>query len=143
MDPRAKKKNARWTEPDYYSAYELNKVSGKDNKSARVSGVLMTPERRYYLLDYLGRRNMRWNTETEQLFRDQFEHSEIGGVFCSGCILLGEDWEPAVRLVTYGLDPYSRLIRLDTGNPFYYTPFDDNRRRLLRVILDEHRLYYL
>src|SRR5699024_1559718 len=79
--PGRRRDDARRKELVYYSAYELNKVCGKDNKSARVSGVLLTPGERYYALYYLGRRNMRWNPETELLFRDQFEQSEAGAGF--------------------------------------------------------------
>ena len=94
--PGRRRDDARRKELVYYSAYELNKVCGKDNKSARVSGVLLTPGGRYYALYYLGRRNMRWNPETELLFRDQFEQSEAGAGFSySGSILLGEAWEQA------------------------------------------------
>lgn len=103
--PGRRKDDARWKELVYYSAYELNKVCGKDNKSARVSGVLLTPGGRYYALYYLGRRNMRWNPETELLFRDQFEQSEAGAGFSySGSILLGEAWEQAADLVPHALN---------------------------------------
>ena len=53
-----------------------------------MSGVLLTPGGRYYALYYLGLRNMRWNPETELLFRDQFEQSEAGaGFYYNGSIL--------------------------------------------------------
>ena len=109
-----------------------------------MSGVLLTPGERYYALYYLGRRNMRWNPETELLFRDQFEQSEAGAGFSySGSILLGEAWEQAADLVPHALNPRSRLIRLTREDFFYYIAFDDNGRRLLRAILDEGWLYRL
>ena len=142
--PGRRRDDARRKELVYYSAYELNKVCGKDNKSARVSGVLLTPGERYYALYYLGRRNMRWNPETELLFRDQFEQSEAGAGFSySGSILLGEAWEQAADLVPHALNPRSRLIRFAREDFFYYIAFDENGRRLLRAILDEHCLYRL
>ena len=128
----------------YYSAYELNKVCGKDNKSARVSGVLLTPDGRYFALYYLGRRNMRWNPETELLFRDQFEQSEAGAGFqYQSSILLGEQWELAASLVCHALNPHSRLIRFTRKDFFHYIAFDENGRRLLRAVLDENCLYQL
>ena len=109
-----------------------------------MSGVLLTPGERYYALYYLGRRNMRWNPETELLFRDQFEQSEAGAGFSySGSILLGEAWEQAADLVPHALNPRSRLIRFAREDFFYYIAFDENGRRLLRAILDEHCLYQL
>ena len=45
--PGRRRDDARRKELVYYSAYELNKVCGKDNKSARVSGVLLPPGERY------------------------------------------------------------------------------------------------
>ena len=106
--------------------------------------MLLTPGGRYYALYYLGRRNMRWNPETELLFRDQFEQSEAGAGFSySGSILLGEAWEQAADLVPHALNPRSRLIRFAREDFFYYIAFDENERRLLRAILDEHCLYRL
>ena len=79
---------------------------------------------------------MRWNPETELLFRDQFEQSEAGaGFYYSGSILLGEAWEQAADLVPHALNPRSRLIRFARKDSFYYTAFDENGRRLLRAIL--------
>ena len=84
------------------------------------------------------------NPETELLFRDQFEQSEAGaGFYYSGSILLGEAWEQAADLVPHALNPRSRLIRFARKDSFYYTAFDENGRRLLRAILDEHCLYQL
>ena len=109
-----------------------------------MSGVLLTPGGRYYALYYLGHRNMRWNPETELLFRDQFEQSEAGaGFYYSGSILLGEAWEQAADLVPHAMNPRSRLIRFAREDFFYYIAFDANGCRLLRAILDEHCLYRL
>ena len=136
--PGKAKAAALGREPVYYGAYELNKVCGKDNKSARVSGVLLMPRGCYYLFYHLGRRNMRWNPETERLFRDELEQSEIGnGFFYAGSILLGEDWELAASLVIHALNPRGRLIRFTQEDFFHYIAFDENGLRLLRAVVDE------
>lgn len=43
----------------------------------------------------------------------------------------------------HALNPRSRLIRFAREDFFYYIAFDENGRRLLRAILDEHCLYRL
>ena len=43
----------------------------------------------------------------------------------------------------HALNPRSRLIRFAREDFFYYIAFDENGRRLLRAILDEHCLYQL
>lgn len=127
----------------YYSTYQLNKSFGKDNKSARASGILVT-KHCYYPVYYLGNRNMRWNKGTELLFRDQFEQSEIGhGFTYGGNILLGESWELADRLVRHAANPRSRLIHFSAKDLFYYSALDDHGMALLQAAMDSHYLYQL
>lgn len=127
----------------YYSTYQLNRSFGKDNKSARASGILMT-KYYYYPVYYLGNRNMRWNKETEQLFRDQFEQSQLGyGFSYGGNILLGENWELAERIARYAVNPRSRLIHFTAKDSFYYTALDDHGMVLLRAILDDQYRFCL
>lgn len=127
---------ARGKQLVYYSTYQLNKRFGKDNKSARASGILVT-NNRYYPVYYLGSRNMRWNRETELLFRDQFEESELGyGFSYGGNILLGENWELAERIARYAVNPRSRLIRFSAKDQFYYAALDDYGMVLLRAAMD-------
>ena len=127
----------------YYSTYQFNKSGGKDNKSARASGVLLT-EYRYFPVYYLGERNMRWSTEAEQQFRDRFEQSELGhGLPFGGNLLLGENWDLAERLLRSAGNPRSRLIRFSAKDLFYYTALDDRGMKLLHAIVDEDVLFRL
>ena len=120
----------------YYSTYQLNKNCGRDNKSARASGILVS-DSQYYPVYYLGNRNMRWNKETEQLFRDQFEHSELGhGLSYGGNILLGDSWELAERIMRHAVNPRGRLIRFSTKDLFYYYTLDNASMILLRANVD-------
>lgn len=127
----------------YYSTYQLNKSFGKDNKSARASGILVT-KHSYYPVYYLGSRNMRWNQRTELLFRDQFEQSELGYSFSyGGNILLGENWGLAERIARYAANPRSRLIRFSLKDLFYYAALDDRGMVLLCAAMDSFYLYRL
>ena len=134
---------ARGKQLVYYSTYQLNKSFGKDNKSARASGILLS-DRNYYPVYYLGNRNMRWNQETEQLFRDQFEQSELGhGVHYGGNILLGETWDLAERIVRHAANSRSRLIHFTANDLFYYYTLDDPSIELLRANVDGYYAYRL
>ena len=127
----------------YYSTYQLNKSFGKDNKSARASGILVS-DYKYYPVYYLGNRNMRWNEETEQLFRYQFEQSELGHGFpYGGNILLGETWELAERIVRHADNPRSRLIRFTAKDLFYYYTLDHSSIVLLHANVDGYYGYQL
>ena len=127
----------------YYSTYQLNKSFGKDNKSARASGILVT-QHSYYPVYYLGNRNMRWNKGTELLFRDQFEQSELGcGFSYGGNILLGENWALAERIARHAVNPRSRLIRFSAKDLFYYSALDDHGMGLLRAVMDSFCQYRL
>ncbi|MGI5934871.1 MAG: hypothetical protein ACOX7A_08745 [Lawsonibacter sp.] len=127
----------------YYSTYHLDKKSGKDNKSARASGIF-ADEYTYYPAYYLGDRNMRWNTETEQLLRDRFELSEIGrNLHFGGNLLLGDDWALAERIVRHAKSPHSRLIRFTPSNTFYYGTLDRHGIMLLQAILDGYYSFQL
>ena len=134
---------ARRKELVYYSTYQLNKSCGRDNKSARASGILVS-DHKYYPVYYLENRNMRWNKETEQLFRDQFEQSESGhGLSYGGNILLGENWELAERIVHHAVNPRGRLIRFSTKDLFYYYTLDSQSIVLLRANVDSAYGYQL
>ena len=127
----------------YYSTYHLDKKSGKDNKSARASGIF-ADEYTYYPTYYLGDRNMRWNTETEQQLRDRFELSEIGrNLHFGGNLLLGDDWALAERIVRHAKNPHSRLIRFTPSNTFYYGTLDRHGIMLLQAILDGYYSFQL
>ena len=139
--PGKAKDAARGKQLVYYSTYQLNKSFGKDNKSARASGILVS-ERNYYPIYYLGNRNMRWNKETEQLFRDQFEQSKLGhGFTYGGNILLGESWELAQRIVRHATNPRSRLIHFTAKDLFYYYTLDNASIVLLHANVDGYYAY--
>lgn len=141
--PEKARDAARGKELVYYSTYQLNKSFGKDNKSARASGILVT-KYSYYPVYYLGNRNMRWNKETELLFRDQFEQSELGhGFSYGGNILLGENWELAERIARHAVNPRSRLIHFTAKDLFYYSALDDRGMVLLHAAMDSFYLYRL
>lgn len=126
----------------YYSTYGFNKTCGKDNKSARVSGLLLTPKKDYYCLYYLGNRNLQWNLEVEKNFRHHFESSEIGrGFDFRGNILIGETWELAAKIVQHAVLPYSRLIRFAPGENFFYAALEPRGWQLLRLATDDQELY--
>ena len=134
---------ARGKQLVYYSTYQLNKSFGKDNKSARESGILVS-DYKYYPVYYLGMRNLRWNEETEQLFRYQFEQSELGhGFHYGGNILLGETWELAERIVRHADNPRSRLIRFAIRDMFYYYTLEHSSLVLLHANVDGYYGYQL
>ena len=134
---------AHGKDPVYYSTYQLNKSFGRDNKSARASGILVS-DHKYYPVYYLGNRSMRWNTETELLFRDQFEQSELGyRLTYGGNILLGENWELAERIVRHAVNPRSRLIHFTAKDLFYYYALDHHSMALLRANIDGYYGYRL
>ena len=128
----------------YYSAYEINKRFDMDNKSARVSGVLISPDNRYYLLYYLGRHNMRWNPEVESAYRDRLEYSLIG---CDRryyrSILIADNWDIGESLVSHAENPRTRLIRCSSSDCMNLVTFDDNGLKLLRLLVDEDREFAL
>lgn len=127
----------------YYSTYQLNKSFGRDNKSARASGIFVS-DHKYYPVYYLGNRSMRWNTETELLFRDQFEQSELGfRLTYGGNILLGENLELAGRIVRHAVNPRSRLIHFTAKDSFYYYTLDKHSIMLLRANIDGYYGYRL
>jgi hypothetical protein len=136
-NPGKKKATALHQRLVYYSAYELNSLSGKDNKGARLSGVFFT-NWTYHPVYYLGSSNMLWSEESEAMFRSQLEASPIGEGFTrGGDILVGEDWALVENLLRHAVNPRSRLIHFSPRQRFYYTIFDDNGLAQLRLLLDD------
>ena len=130
--------------PVYYSAYEFNKRYELDSKSARVNGVLISPERRYYPMYYLGGHNLFWNPEVETGFRRRFEASELGRGLDYGCtILVADDWKLAAKLVPHISNRRSRMIRITDSTQFRMITFDHYGLLLLWLLMDEARLWSL
>ena len=67
--PGRQKDAALGSQLTYYSAYELAREYGWDNKGARLSGVLVD-KYYYYPLYYLGDNNLHWSEEAERIFLD-------------------------------------------------------------------------
>jgi hypothetical protein len=123
----------------YYSAYEINRLYGRDNKGARTAGVLFS-HWRYFPVYYLGKHNLLWSEESEAMFRSQLEASPIGGSFVyGGDFLIGEGWDLVENLVVHAVNPRTRLIRFSNRECFYYAAFDDNGLAQLRLLLDSDR----
>jgi hypothetical protein len=142
--PTPEKDEAIGERPVYYSAYEFNKRYEQDNKSARVNGVLISRERRYYPMYYLGSHNLFWNPEVETGFRERFEASELGRGLDYGCtILIADDWMLASNLVSHISNRRSRMIRITDSTQFRMITFDYHGLLLLWLLMDERRKWAL
>ena len=121
----------------YYSAYELAREYGWDNKGARLSGVLVD-KYYYYPLYYLGDNNLRWSEEAERMFLDHVESSPLGrGRTLGSSLLLGESWDLVESLIIHAVNPRSRLIHFTKYSSFRYFSMDDMGLRLLKLYLDD------
>ena len=121
----------------YYSAYELAREYGWDNKGARLSGVLVSRSA-YSPLYYLGDSNMRWSDEAERMFLDHVESSPLGcGRTLGSSLLLGESWDLLESLITHAVNPRSRLIHFTKYSSFRYFTMDDMGLHLLKLYLDD------
>ena len=121
----------------YYSAYELAREYGWDNKGARLSGVLVS-RYAYSPLYYLGDSNMRWSDEAERMFLDHVESSPLGcGRTLGSSLLLGESWDLLESLITHAVNPRSRLIHFTKYSSFRYFTMDDMGLHLLKLYLDD------
>ena len=93
-NPAVKKEDSR--KLVYYSTYEFNqkyginddeekaedggakeKKTGKDSKGSRASGIFVT-QNVYYLVYYLGNRNLRWHQASEDHLKRNIEFSPVG-----------------------------------------------------------------
>ena len=120
----------------YYSAYEIRKLFGRDDKGARLSGVFFC-RWFYYPVYYLGEYNMQFSEENELMFRRQLEGTSLGECFIYGAnMLLGESWDLAENLVQHGINPRSRLIHTSREHIFHYSVFDSYGLRLMRLAMD-------
>ena len=125
----------------YYSAYELAREYGWDNKGARLSGVLVD-KYYYYPLYYLGDNNLRWSEEAERMFLDHIAASPLGRSRIPGSsLLLGESWDLVESLITHAVNPRSRLIHFTKYSSFRYFTMDDMGLRLLKLYLDDTYLF--
>ena len=121
----------------YYSAYELAREYGWDNKGARLSGVLVS-RYAYSPLYYLGDSNMRWSAEAERMFLDHVAASPLGrGRTLGSSLLLGESWDLLESLITHAVNPRSRLIHFTKYSSFRYFTMDDMGLHLLKLYLDD------
>ena len=140
----------------YYSAYEFNqkygtfdtdsetegggtkgKKTGKDSKGSRASGIFVT-QNVYYLVYYLGKRNLRWRQASEDHLIRNIEFSPIGKgrLFC-GYLFIGEDWSVVENLVINGYRKFSQTIRiLDINSNFVV--LDENGVLLMKAILNSN-----
>ena len=110
--PGRQKDAALGNQLTYYSAYELAREYGWDNKGARLSGVLVT-RYTYYPLYYLGDSNMRWSEEAERMFLDHIAASPLGrGRTLGSSLPLGESWDLVESLIIHAVNPRSRLMNL-------------------------------
>lgn len=159
-NPAVKKEESR--KLVYYSTYEFNqkygvsndeeetendvtgnKKIGKDSKGSRASGIFVT-QNVYYLVYYLGKRNLRWHQATEEHLKRNIEFSPVGqGRLFRGYLFIGEDWSVVKNLVINGFRKFSQTIRiLDIGSNF--VTLDRNGILLMKAILNGHlrsRLY--
>lgn len=147
----------------YYSTYEFNqkygisddeeetedddgtrkKKTGKDSKGSRASGIFVT-QNLYYLVYYLGNRNMRWYQASENHLKRNIEFSPVGqGRSFRGYLFIGEDWTVVENLVINGFRKFSQTIRiLDIDSNF--VTLDGDGILLMKAILNNQlrtRLY--
>ena len=128
----------------YYTPYEFTRRYEQDGKAARVNGIFISAQKQYFPVYYLGNRNMAWNPEVETGFRYRFEDSELGWGLTYGCdILIADDWMLAVNLVKQVMNSRSGLIRITDTTRFRMTTLDDCGLQMLRLTLDESRLWAL
>ena len=139
--PGRQKDAALGNQLTYYSAYELAREYGWDNKGARLSGVLVT-RYTYYPLYYLGDSNMRWSEEAERMFLDHIAASPLGrGRTLGSSLLLGESWDLVESLIIHAVNPRSRLMHFTKGSSFHYFTLDDMGLRLMKLLLDNTYLF--
>lgn len=120
----------------YYSAYELRKLFGKDDKGTRLSGVFFSSWG-YYPVYYLGDHNMQFSEESELMFRRQLEGTPLGHRFCyDGSLLLGKSWNLIENLVQHALNPRSRLIHISKDHQFYYSTLDPYGLKIMWMVMD-------
>lgn len=132
----------------YYSAYELRKQFGKDDKGARLSGIFFQGWS-YFPIYYLGENNMQFSEESELMFRRQLECTWLGDRFVyGGSLLLGDSWKLLENLVQHAINPRSRLIHLSEQHHFFYSVFDRRGLLLMQMAMDmmlrgrfQHYLY--
>ena len=128
-NPAAKKEDSK--KLVYYSTYEFNqkygvydvnhdtddnsakgKKTGKDSKGSRASGIFVT-QNVYYLVYYLGNRNLRWYPASEEHLKQNIEFSPVGqGRLFRGYLFIGEDWSVVKNLVINGFRKFSQTIRI-------------------------------
>ena len=140
----------------YYSTYEFNqkygtfdidsetedsgtkgKKTGKDSKGSRASGIFVTPNV-YYLVYYLGNRNLRWHQASEDHLKRNIEFSPVGqGRFFRGYLFIGEDWSVVENLVINGYRKFSQTIRvLDIDSNF--VALNNDGILLMKAILNSN-----
>lgn len=140
----------------YYSTYEFNQKYGtcaveretedggtngmkisKDSKGSRASGIFVT-QNFYYLVYYLGNRNLRWHPASEEQLKQNIEFSPVGqGRLFRGYLFIGENWSVAENLVINGFRKFSQTIRiLDIDSNF--VALDGNGTLLLKAILNNN-----
>ena len=139
--PGRQKDAALGNQLTYYSAYELAREYGWDNKGARLSGVFVT-RYTYYPLYYLGDSNMRWSEEAERMFLDHIAASPLGrGRTLGSSLLLGESWDLVESLIIHAVNPRSRLMNFTKDSSFHYFTLDDMGLRLMKLLLDNTYLF--
>lgn len=133
----------------YYSTYEFNGKYGgadeddgdngerfkKDSKGSRASGIFVT-QHQYFLVYYLGKRNLRWHPASEEHLKKNVEFSPIGqGHYFGGHLFIGEDWSLVENLVINGQRKFSQTIRiLDILS--YFVTLDEPGLLLAKAILN-------
>ena len=139
--PGSQKESAMGKQLTYFSAYELAKKYGRDNKGARLSGIFVN-RYCYYPAYYLGDSNLLWSEEAERMFLDQVASSPLGyGRTCGSSILLGDKWNLIENLMAHGVNSRSRLIHFNKDSSFHYFTMDEMGLRLMKLTLDEMVLY--
>ena len=123
--PGSQKEFAMGQQLVYFSAYELTKKYGWDNKGARSSGIFVN-RYYYYPVYYLGDSNLLWSEEAERMFLDRVASSPLGyGRTCGSSILLGDKWDLIENLMAQGVNPRSRLIHFSKNSSFHYFTVDE------------------
>ena len=126
----------------YFTAYELDRYYGWDNKGVRASGVFCLRQF-FYPVYYLGSHNMRWNETVEEWFCDRLEQAwSSRGCSLKGALFLSEDWPLAANLMHTWVWPRTKMIHSAPYTFSYCVPVDQNGLRVLRLILDESALIY-
>jgi len=140
----------------YYSTYEFNgkyggtdddddngddsdssEKSKKDSKGSRASGIFVT-QHQYFLVYYLGERNLRWHPASEEHLKKNVEFSPAGqGRYFGGHLFIGEDWSLVENLVINGQRKFGQAIRILDIISNYVT-LDETGILLTKAILNRH-----